>query len=48
MNYIIPKEEEHMRKGGGGGVVAKSYPTFATPRTVAYQAPLSMGFSRQE
>ena len=21
---------------------------FATPRTVAYQAPLSMGFSRQE
>ena len=26
----------------------KSYPTLATPWTVAYQAPLSMGFSRQE
>ena len=23
-------------------------PLFATPRTVAYQAPLSMGFSRQQ
>ena len=28
--------------------VAQSYPTFATPQTAAYQAPLSMGFSRQE
>ena len=28
--------------------VAKSCPTFATPWTVACQAPLSMGFSRQE
>ena len=34
--------------GGGGGLVAKSYPTLATPWTVAHQAPLSMGFSRQE
>ena len=34
--------------GGGGGVVAKSCLTLATPWTVAYQAPLSMGFSRQE
>ena len=32
----------------GGGVVSKSCPTFATPWTVALQAPLSMGFSRQE
>ena len=31
-----------------GGLVAKSCPTLATPWTVAYQAPLSMGFSRQE
>ena len=31
----------------GGGLVAKSYPTLATPWTVAHQAPLSMGFSRQ-
>ena len=29
-------------------VVAKSCLTLATPWTVAYQAPLSMGFSRQE
>ena len=30
------------------GLVAKSCPTLVTPRTVACQAPLSMGFSRQE
>ena len=34
--------------GGGGGLVAKSCPTLVTPWTVARQAPLSMGFSRQE
>ena len=28
--------------------VAQSYPTLATPWTVAHQAPLSKGFSRQE
>ena len=28
--------------------MAKSCPTLATPWTVARQAPLSMGFSRQE
>ena len=33
---------------GGGGLVAKSCLTLAIPWTVAYQAPLSMGFSRQE
>ena len=33
---------------GGGGLVAKSYPTFATPWTVAHQAPLSAGFPRQK
>ena len=32
----------------GGGLVAKSCPPLATPWTVAHQAPLSMGFSRQE
>ena len=31
-----------------GGVVAKSCPTLATPWTIACQAPLSIGFSRQE
>ena len=34
--------------GGGGGLVSKLYLTLATPWTVACQAPLSMGFSRQE
>ena len=32
----------------GGCLVAKLCPTLLTPRTVAHQAPLSMGFSRQE
>ena len=32
----------------GGGLVAKSCPTLATAWTVGHQAPLSMGFSRQE
>ena len=34
--------------GGAGGVVAKSCLTLATPWTITRQAPLSMGFSRQE
>ena len=34
--------------GGGDGVVAKSCLTLAIPWTVTCQAPLSMGFSRQE
>ena len=32
----------------GDGLVPKSCPTLVTPRTVALQAPLSMGFSREE
>ena len=32
----------------GGGLVTKSGLTLVTPWTVAYQTPLSMGFSRQE
>ena len=35
-------------KYGSGALVAKSCPALATPRTVVCQAPLSMGFSRQE
>ena len=31
-----------------GGLVIQSCPALATPWTVAHQAPLSMGFSRQE
>ena len=46
--------EKHVKKCsvslaiGGGGVVTKSCPTLVIPRPVACQAPLSMGFSRQE
>ena len=32
----------------GGGLVTKSCPALATSWTVAWQAPLSMEFSRQE
>ena len=31
-----------------GGLVTKSCPILVTPWTVAFQVPLSMGFSRQE
>ena len=31
-----------------GGIVIKLCPTLVTPGTVAHQAPLSLGFSRQE
>ena len=34
--------------GGGGDLIAKLYPTLATPWTVAHQAPLILGFPRQE
>ena len=33
---------------GSGGLVAKSCPTLAIPWTISHQAPLSLGFSRQE
>ena len=39
-----PPPNPSFRSAGGGGLVAKSCPTLATPRTVACQAPLSMGF----
>ena len=31
-----------------GGLVTKSCPTLVIPQTIAHQAPLSIGFSRQE
>ena len=37
-----------MAAGGGSGLVTKSCLTLAAPWTVACQAPLFMGFSRQE
>ena len=33
---------------GGGGIVTKSCPTLTAPWTIADQAPLATGFSRQE
>ena len=33
---------------GGLGLAIKSCPTLVTPRTIACQASLSMGFPRQE
>ena len=43
-----PKYMNADRIACGGGLVAKSCLTLATPWTVACQAPLYMGFSRQE
>ena len=37
-----------LEPSGGVGLVIKSRPTLVTPSTVARQAPLSVGFSRQE
>ena len=39
---------ENPMNSGGGNLVAKSCLTLANPWTVACQAPLSQGFSRQE
>ena len=48
MSYQIQLNPGNSVKlAGGGNTVAKSYPAFANPRTLACQAPLSMGFSRQ-
>ena len=43
--YISPRL---MTTCGGGGLVTKSCLTLVTPWTLARQAPLSIGFSRQE
>ena len=40
--------DRHIYTGGGGGLVTKLCPTLATRGMGTYQAPLSMGFSRQE
>ena len=47
--YFQTYENKHLKKGVVvGGLVAQLCLTFATPWTVARQASLSMGFSRQE
>ena len=47
-NHISNRFLLNCSGGGGGGLFAKSCPTLVTPWTVAHQAPLSVGFSRQE
>ena len=44
-DYVITS---YWLSGGGGGLVTKLCPTLVIPWTVVCQAPLSMGFSRQE
>ena len=46
--YIPRSETAESYGGGGSGLVSKLCLTLATPRTAAYQAPLSMGFPRKE
>ena len=48
LNFLICKVEMMSKKQCGGDLVAQSCLTLATPWTVDPQAPLSMGFSRQE
>ena len=45
---LPPQTPEPIASGSSRGLVAKSCPTLVTPWTVALQAPLSMGFFRQE
>ena len=45
---IDPLFPRYSLLSGGGGLVVKSCPTLVSPWTVACQAPLSVGFSRQE
>ena len=40
--------DNNVKEGEGEGEVAQSCPTLCDPWTVAHQAPLSMGLSRQE
>ena len=47
-NALFALDKNLLLGGGGGGLVTESCPTLVTPWTIACQAPLSMGFSRQE
>ena len=49
LKYRVPcKKKKKLKLLGGGGLVAKSCWTLAIQLSVACQAPLSMGFSRQD
>ena len=47
-HYSCLPSSWHIVASQGGGLVAQLCSTFAAPWTVAYQAPLSMEFSRQK
>ena len=47
-SFLVETVSQFLLFTYGGDLVVKSCPTLVTPWTVAYQAPLSMGFSRQE
>ena len=46
--HFLPYQLKYFNFNGDGGVVSKASLTLVTPWTVAHQAPLSVGFSRQE
>ena len=48
VSCVILKTDRSVLIDGGGGLVAKECSALVTPQTVARQAPLSMGFPRQE
>ena len=45
---VVPISDKEKMESRTGGLVAKLCPSLTTPWTVACQAPLSIGFSRQE
>ena len=46
--WIVTKRRDHLTACGDASLAAKSCPTLMTPWTIARQAPLSVGFVRQE
>ena len=47
-SLLMSYQRSPIYEDDGGSIVTKSCQTLATPWNVAYQDPLSVGFSRQE
>ena len=47
-SLLMSYQRSPIYEDDGGSIATKSCQTLATPRYVAYQDPLSVGFSRQE
>ena len=45
---FLPYQSKYFNFNGDGGVISKASLTLVTPWTVAHQAPLCVGFSRQK